>query len=90
MAKKFSQFVYKLPGFVTQVTEGQYSILLPRYDLLSDKAYFVPTCPVLPSQVTYLVLILSIRLIIFISDVASTRHYKSSIENELVKYGDIS
>ena len=52
MAIKFSQFVNNLSGFEIQDTEWKYSTAVPRYDLLSNKVRFVPTCLVFAGPVT--------------------------------------
>ena len=50
MAMNFLQFVKNLSGFVMQVTKWKYSILVIRYDSLSNKVYFKPTCTVLQAR----------------------------------------
>jgi len=52
MAMKYLQFVHSLSGFVIQVTEWKYSFPITRYSSLSNKVYFVPTCPVFAGPVT--------------------------------------
>ena len=53
MAMNFSDFVYILSGFTTQLTECKYCISVLRYDALHDMVYFVPMCPIFVGPVTY-------------------------------------
>jgi len=50
---EIEQFVHNLSGFAIQATECKYSIPVTRYDSLSYKVYFVPTCLVFTRPVTF-------------------------------------
>ena len=52
MAMQFSALSKHLIGVMMQVTEYNYSVPVLRYDLLNDRVWFVPTCPVFEGLVT--------------------------------------
>ena len=54
MEMKFSALGKNLFSIMMQVTKRKCSVPVLRYDLYRDRVYFVPTCPIIAGQVTYI------------------------------------